>query len=313
MKLITVGLTTTMALMLVACLGKDAKKTDAPVSVNKELKNTYWHKGYFYVLDANNKATSTYISLPTMGSGMSTADKTFGFIGNDGASAFVFLRGNSGIGTQEGNSNPVSMALGKVSANKFSGKIYDFTTSKDGEKQTIAGKQVTFKNSFDFEQTFSFAKNEKDYKKKIVSNFDLLGFKFKGEANNLDSIKTGALKAANASYSCNILTDGYALAGSPKVKTDKITIEHKHSNTMHNNCSFKFKFDETYKQANKPTQYSVSGSLGACNSPVLNNGEYAKWLTATDFKGIGVAYEGNNLIAYLASDMRNKAIILVCN
>lgn len=155
---------------------------------------------------------------------------------------------------------------------------------------------------------------KKTIRKKIVATFDLLGSKFAGDANNLDSIGTGALKSANASYNCSILTDGFALAGNPKVSTDKKTVEHKHNpNNMSNDCSFKFKFDETYKEANKPTQYSVSGSLGECNSPTFNNGKYAEWLTATDFKGLGVAYGGNSLIAYLASDTRNKGIILACN
>lgn len=172
MKLITAGLTTAAALMLVACPAKDAnKKTDSPVSVNNELKNTYWHKGNFYILGADNKPTSTYISIPTIGAGNSTVDKAFGVIANDGASAFVFLPGNTGISTHETNSNPIGMALGKVSANKFSGKIYDFTSHKDGAKQNILGKDVTFKDSFNFEQTFSLAKNEKDYKKKNSRNF----------------------------------------------------------------------------------------------------------------------------------------------
>lgn len=317
-KFIRIGiatLTTGAALMLTACPAKDAKQDVKPQTVQEQvnplLKNTFWHKGQFFMLDSENNPTAVNIGLQTI----SNPGNNFSYIANDGQAAFIYTRGNIGIGTHENNAGALGMVLGKISGNKLTGTAYDFTKQGKGEATNVQGTEITFFDSAPITQEFSFAEEQTDFTKKMVNSFELFGFKFKGEAYNLDSIGAGTFKSANSSYSCTIQSDGKNLSGNAKVQEDGISIKYDFSriNLLTNDCSFEFKFENSYTEENKPLQYKVTGAITECNNPGINPGKYSEWLTASDFAGIGLAHDGNRLRAYVASPSREKAIILICN
>lgn len=308
LKLATATAVTLGALTLVACpSNKPANKEGTNTVVSAELKNTFWHNGDFFLLGADKKPTATKLTLP------SGADKLFSFIGNEGDSAFVIFPGNTNIQAQEGGA--LALALGKTLGTKFSGKFYDLSKLNPETSAEIGGQDVLFPASGAINFDFSFAKSQTNYSKKIDVSFAYQSLNFKGEANRFEetALKTSKLKTKGQSYSCVIHSDGKNIAGSAEVQENGKTIKHTfNSGNLSNDCTFHFSFEETYKAANKPTQYKVTGGIGGCNSPALNAGNYQSWLTAQDFKGIGLAYNADKLIAYTASANRDRAAILVC-
>lgn len=280
------------------------------------LLNTYWHKAKLSINDADDKPTPINIELPTFIGGLSYANRRFGVITNDGQAAFVITKGTSKFVTWDGifASNPIGMAIGKVSKDTLYAKFYEFNRNKEVKLNNEVQLQIN--DVENITNKFTIADAETDYSKK--GNFDInyLGYKFKGEANNLDSLTTGTIKQPGKRYSCTLYVDGANLDGSDtKVGEDGFTLTRNVKKILAispNNCSYNMTFEKLHEEQGKPTQYKVNASITECNEYFTNRVKYANWLTAEDFKGLGIAYSTDKLNIFLASKTRNKAVFAQC-